>query len=141
MIGLAMSFLAGLVFAVGLALAGMTSPAKVVAFLDVSGSWDPSLALVMAAAIAAYLPAYLATRHRARPFAAHRFALPPENPIDARLLGGAAIFGAGWGLSGFCPGPAIVSLAAAAHESLLFVAGMVGALLLYEAARSLRSPT
>ena len=94
MIGVALSFAAGLIFAVGLALAGMTSPAKVIAFLDFTGDWDPSLALVMATAIAAYLPAHLLARRRARPLAGHRFAMPPEDPIDLRLVAGmvAALF-------------------------------------------------
>ena len=135
MIGLVVPFLAGVVFAIGLAVAGMTAPAKVIAFLDVTGDWDASLAFVMAAAIAVYLPAYLATRRLVRPLAASHFALPDAKPIDVRLVAGAALFGVGWGLSGYCPGPAIVSLATAGHGVILFVAGMLSSVVLYELGR------
>jgi uncharacterized membrane protein YedE/YeeE len=113
-IGAVVAFLAGLVFAVGLALAGMTMPSKIVAFLDVTGAWDPSLALVMLSAIGVYLPVHRAVRRRGRPVLAGAvLSVPSETAIDGRLVGGAAIFGVGWGLSGLCPGPAIVSVGAA----------------------------
>jgi uncharacterized membrane protein YedE/YeeE len=132
---LLVAFLTGVVFAVGLAVAGMTAPEKIVAFLDVTGDWDPSLAFVMVSAIGVYLPVHLVVRRRARPLAGSRFAIPEESPIDARLVGGAAIFGAGWGLSGYCPGPAVVSLASAGQGVTLFVAGMLAALVAYELTR------
>jgi uncharacterized membrane protein YedE/YeeE len=122
--------LSGLLFAVGLTLSGMTEPARVLAFLDVSGAWDPSLAFVMGSALAVYAPAhYLIVRRRARPVLAPAFELPAAAPIDAKLIVGAAVFGAGWGLVGFCPGPALVATAAGAAEaawtSLGMLAGMV----------------
>jgi uncharacterized membrane protein YedE/YeeE len=118
-------FACGALFALGLALSGMTDPAKVVGFLDVGGAWDPSLALVMLGAIAVYLPVYLVVRRR-RPELA-----PASGAIDARLVGGAALFGIGWGLVGYCPGPAIVSLASG-RAPIVFTLGLVVALALHD---------
>ncbi len=115
-------FAAGLVFAAGLGLAGMTKPAKVAAFLDVTGDWDPSLAFVMAGAVGVYAIAAAVAKRRAAPAFAQSFAWPTRTDVDGRLLAGAALFGVGWGLSGFCPGPAIVSVASLAGETLVFVA-------------------
>jgi len=129
------SFLAGGLFAAGLALAGMTSPERVLAFLDVSGSWDPSLAFVMVGAIGVYLPLQWLVRRRRAPVLATRFAVPAETPVDTRLLVGAATFGIGWGLVGYCPAPAIASLATGSWPALVFVGGMLGGLAVYEAAR------
>lgn len=124
------AFLAGSLFAGGLALAGMTQPAKVVAFLDVTGDWDPSLAFVMGGAILVYMPLFrLITGRRNAPLLGGVFSLPSRRDIDAPLLVGAAMFGAGWGLAGFCPGPALTS-ATASSQAVTFVvamlAGMVG---------------
>ena len=121
---------AGFLFAVGLALSGMTHPAKVSAFLDVAGAWDPSLAWVMGGAVAVYFAANRFARRRARPL--HAAAFPPRPPtrIDARLIGGAAIFGVGWGLSGFCPGPALVSVGAGVSAALWFVPAMLAGMAL-----------
>ena len=121
--------LAGLVFGVGLAIAEMINPAKILAFLDIAGNWDPSLALVMAAAAGV---AFLGTRltlAEGKPLYADDFVLPektrPEgNKIDARLIIGAAIFGIGWGIGGLCPGPGIASIAYGGFESLFFVTAM-----------------
>lgn len=129
------SFLAGGLFAAGLALSGMTSPEKVIGFLDVSGRWDPSLAFAMVGAIGVYLPLQWVVRRRRAPLLAQRFALPEETPIDTRLLVGAATFGIGWGLVGYCPAPAIASLATGSWSALLFVGGMLGGLAIYEVAR------
>ncbi len=119
-------FAAGLLFAVGLGLAGMTVPAKVIAFLDVLGRWDPSLALVMGGAVAVYLPAVQWLRRSGR-----LRSLRAEGPIDLPLVLGAAMFGVGWGLSGLCPGPALVSLAGGSGAAVVpFVAGMFGGLAL-----------
>jgi uncharacterized protein len=122
----------GLVFAFGLALAGMTQPSKVVGFLDVTGDWDPSLALVMAGALSVVFVAQRLARRRAAPLFAPAFPGPPPSVIDARLLGGAAIFGVGWGLSGFCPGPALVSLGAGMHAALVFVPAVLAGMALFQ---------
>jgi len=121
---------AGLLFALGLGLAGMTNPAKVQNFLDFTGSWDASLAFVMVGAIAVYALAWRVVRQRARPLFEPVFQPPPATVIDAKLVGGAALFGVGWGLSGFCPGPAIVSLGSGSTGPLVFVGGMVVGMLL-----------
>lgn len=104
------SFCAGILFATGLVLGGMTQPAKVTAFLDVFGDWDPALLFVMASAVAVYFIAYQLIRRRKKPVLAAKFEVSEKSKIDAPLLGGAVLFGTGWGLAGFCPGPAIVSL-------------------------------
>ena len=121
----------GIVFGAGLALGGMTNPAKVLAFLDVSGSWDATLAIVMAGALAVNAAAYATTRRRARPLFAAAFALPARRELDAPLLGGAALFGIGWGLVGLCPGPALANLARGEPRVAVFVAAMVVGILLH----------
>lgn len=123
----AVSFGSGLLFALGLALSGMTQPAKVIGFLDVAGGrWDPSLAFVMMAALAVTGGAWLLfLKKRTAPILTETFHLPTRKDLDARLLGGAAIFGLGWGLGGFCPGPGIVSLATGAAPVVAFVAAML----------------
>jgi uncharacterized membrane protein YedE/YeeE len=118
-------FLAGLLFAVGLAIAGMTIPANVIGFLDVAGAWDPSLAFVMMGAIAVYATAYRLSHRMARPVLARAFAVVPAARIDRRLLVGSALFGVGWGLAGYCPGPALVSAATGAASTLGFVVAML----------------
>jgi len=112
----------GLVFGAGLLVSGMTQPAKVLAFLDVTGSWDPSLMFVMASAIPVYAVVYRLALRRPRPLLSDAFVLPSRSGLDARLIGGAALFGIGWGLSGYCPGPAVVSLASGALDVVVFVA-------------------
>jgi uncharacterized protein len=114
----------GLVFGAGLALAGMTNPAKVLSFLDVAGAWDPTLALVMGSALAVNALGYALTRRRAKPLFAEAFALPTSTELDARLLGGAALFGVGWALVGLCPGPALASLARGEPPVFAFLAAM-----------------
>lgn len=121
----ATAFVAGVLFAVGLALAGMTKPSKVQAFLDLGGHWDPSLAFVMGGAVCVHFVAYRLIRRRPAPLFDTLFHVPSLNQIDARLVGGAAIFGVGWGLGGFCPGPAIVSAGSGMTSALVFVAAMV----------------
>ena len=118
------ALLAGAIFGMGLVVSHMVDPLKVQAFLDVTGDWDPSLAFVMAAAIpvAALGPAL--TRRLGHPLLERRLAEPPRGPVNARLLLGAALFGAGWGLVGYCPGPALASLGNGAPGTLLFVAAM-----------------
>jgi uncharacterized membrane protein YedE/YeeE len=124
------AFLSGLVFAGGLALAGMTRPAKVVAFLDFAGAWDPSLAFVMVGAILVYALALRPVLKMRSPVLAALFDLPATEHVDRRLIGGAIIFGIGWGISGFCPGPAIVSLVTGAVPVMVFVVAMAGGVLL-----------
>lgn len=109
---------AGLVFGVGLCVAGMTQPAKVVAFLDVAGAWDPSLALVMAGAIGVHAPALWWIDRR------HGGVYASRGAVDARLVAGAAVFGVGWGLGGYCPGPAVASVGAGSLTALVFALAM-----------------
>jgi uncharacterized membrane protein YedE/YeeE len=118
------SFISGIVFALGLGISGMTRPVKVIGFLDFAGSWDPSLAFVMIGAIGVYFVAYRWSRKMASPVLAAEFSVPTRSDLDGRLIIGAAIFGAGWGLGGFCPGPAITSLASGATPVMVFVAAM-----------------
>lgn len=123
------AFACGAVFAVGLVIAGMTDPRKVLGFLDVTGgAWDPSLAFVMLGAIGVFLPVHQLSKRRARPLLAPSFCHPEATAIDARLLGGAALFGLGWGASGYCPGPAVASLTRGGTGVLIFVATMLAGL-------------
>ena len=121
---------AGLLFGLGLAISQMANPAKVLAFLDLAGRWDPSLALVMAGALAVTIPGYRLVLRRPKPVLAAHFGLPTAKSIDGRLIAGAAIFGAGWGLVGFCPGPAIASLAWTVGDNLWFIAAMAAGMLI-----------
>lgn len=116
---------AGIIFGIGLIIAGMINPAKVQNFLDVAGTWDPSLAFVMAGAIAVTASGYWLVGKRVRPLFDPAFHWPTARDIDARLLIGAAIFGIGWGLAGLCPGPAIASLTIAREPTLAFIAALV----------------
>jgi uncharacterized membrane protein YedE/YeeE len=122
--------IAGALFALGLAISGMTEPAKITAFLDVTGAWDPSLAFVMLAAIAVHLPLVRLARQRQAPLFGRAFHWPKAHGIDARLILGSAIFGVGWGLSGYCPGPALTSLVAGGLPVLAFIGAMIAGLLL-----------
>jgi len=120
------AFLGGAVFGIGLAIAGMTQPAKIVGFFDFFGSWDPSLAFVMLGAILVYTPVYRwAIRTWQRPIWAPAFSLPTRKDIDGRLVLGSAIFGVGWGLGGYCPGPALTSVGAGSQEAFTFGAAML----------------
>jgi uncharacterized membrane protein YedE/YeeE len=128
--GLFLALAAGLLFGAGLALGGMTDPAVVLGFLDVAGAWNPTLAFVMGGALAVTFVGYRLVFRRAGPLLDGRFALPTAHAIDARLLGGAALFGAGWGLAGYCPGPALASLPAAHLGTAVFVLAMLAGLAL-----------
>jgi uncharacterized membrane protein YedE/YeeE len=121
------AFASGLLFAVGLGIAGMTQPSRVIGFLDVFGAWDPSLALVMAGAIAVYMPVFWGTRR----VLAQRLHLPTRKDVDVRLVAGAAMFGVGWGLAGYCPGPALVSLATLTAPALAFGVAMLAGMRLH----------
>jgi len=125
------SFISGIVFALGLGVSGMTRPVKVIGFLDFGGHWDPSLAFVMVGAIAVYSVSYLQIRTRSAPLLADKFFVPLRARIDKNLVFGAAVFGAGWGLGGFCPGPAITSLASGAVPVTIFVAAMAAGMYLH----------
>lgn len=120
----AAALLAGTIFGAGLALSGMTDPAIVIGFLDVAGAWNPTLLLVMAAAVPVAFLGYRMAWARGRPLLDAEFHLPASGAVNARLLGGAALFGAGWGLAGWCPGPAIASVIAPSLPLALFLAGM-----------------
>ena len=129
---------AGLVFGVGLILSGMTDPGKVKGFLDVAGNWDPSLAFVMGGAILVGFFAFRLAGRRGRTFLGGALQLPNRRDIDLRLLGGSIVFGVGWGLAGFCPGPALVSFASGVDQAAVFVAAMLGGMVVYTAAERLR---
>lgn len=116
---------AGALFGTGLCVSGMSSPLKVLGFLDITGNWDPSLLFVMAGAIGVHFWAYRWVARRSSPYLAPRFALPTRRDIDEKLVVGAAIFGLGWGLAGFCPGPSLVALPSGIPSVFLFVVMMV----------------
>jgi len=126
------ALLAGLLFGLGLVVAAMVDPAKVIGFLDIAGDWDPSLALVMAGAIPVAALGFALSRGRSRPLLAAAFHPPGATGIDRPLLRGAALFGVGWGLAGFCPGPALASLALGAWQSWVFAGAMLMGMAAYE---------
>jgi uncharacterized membrane protein YedE/YeeE len=117
---------AGALFGVGLVISGMTQPTKVIGFLDVAGRWDPSLLCVMAGAVGVFTLAFRWSGQRRAPFFAERFRPPAQRAIDARLIAGAALFGVGWGIGGYCPGPAVTSLGSGGVGTLAFVLAMLG---------------
>ena len=125
-------FIVGLLFGWGLLISGMTDPGKVIGFLDLTGLWDPSLALVMGGAIAVGFFAFGAAKKRTRNFLGGAMHLPTSSDIDKRLILGALLFGAGWGLAGFCPGPGIVSMAAGQPKAAGFVVAMLAGMLVFE---------
>ena len=119
------SFLCGLLFAFGLGLSGMTRPENVIAFLDITGDWNPALAFVMVGAIGVHGLAYPFVTRRDRPVLEAQFFVPQKKRVDWRLVAGAVLFGVGWALGGYCPGPALTSLASFHRESLIFVGCML----------------
>ena len=124
------AFACGFVFAIGLVVGGMTQPGKVIGFLDVFGAWDPSLAFVMGGAVATHALLRPLVMRRGAPVFAARFSLPTLTAIDGRLLAGATLFGVGWGIAGFCPGPAIVATGAGAKRAILFAVAMLAGMFL-----------
>jgi uncharacterized membrane protein YedE/YeeE len=134
------SLLAGLVFGLGLIVSGMANPAKVLGFLDISGAWDPSLAFVMAGAIAVGAVAFAVARGQTTSLLGAPMRLPEARHIDRRLLAGSALFGVGWGLAGFCPGPALVALGMGEGRAAIFVAAMLAGMWLYEVLERRRPP-
>ena len=132
------SLVAGVVFGLGLAVAEMTNPLKVLDFLDLAGNWDPSLAFVMGGAVLVTLVAFRFVLRRPVPLYGDRFHLPTLTQLDCKLLGGAALFGIGWGLAGYCPGPALATILSGNAETWLFVPAMLvgGALQRWQNRRS-----
>jgi uncharacterized protein len=124
------SLLCGLVFGAGLLISGMVQPTKVLGFLDIFGAWDPSLAVVMAAALVVSVPGFMLANGRARPLLAVKSFWPTRRDIDRPLIAGAALFGIGWGLVGLCPGPALESLATLSPGIIVFVAAMASGMIL-----------
>ena len=120
-----LTLISGLSFGTGLILSGMANPAKVQNFLDLFGTWDPSLAFVMGGAIMVTMPGFWLAQKRATPFFSDMFHMPTRTDFDARLIAGAATFGVGWGLGGLCPGPAVTSLALGSTGTLIFIATML----------------
>lgn len=137
------SLLSGLVFGIGLLISGMSNPAKVLGFLDLAGSWDPSLALVMGGAILVAMPAFWLARRRRTALLGDTMQLSTAQAIDRRLLLGSLAFGAGWGIAGFCPGPALVSLLTWLPQAWMFAGAMLLGMLVFEALerrKAARSP-
>jgi len=128
------AFLTGLIFGVGLIVSGMTDPSKVIGFLDLTGAWDPSLAFVMGGAVLVGMFAFQLAHTRTVSFLGGAMRLPTVRDIDWRLILGGVTFGIGWGLAGFCPGPALVSLGAGYDKAVIFVIAMLAGMALYEAA-------
>ena len=135
------SFIVGLVFGIGLILAGMTDPSKVIGFLDVAGLWDPSLAFVMGGAILVGVVAFRFARRRTAAFLGGAMRLPARDDIDRRLVLGSLAFGVGWGMAGFCPGPALTALGTGNGKAVIFVLAMIAGMALFELAdRLLHAP-
>ena len=127
------AWISGLVFGAGLIVSGMANPAKVLGFLDLAGKWDPSLALVMGGAVAVAAVAFYVARQRSTSLLGAEMKLPLATQIDARLMGGSLLFGIGWGIAGFCPGPALVAVGLFEVKALVFVAAMLLGMGLFEA--------
>ncbi len=125
------SLLIGTVFGIGLAVSEMIDPAKVIGFLDFAGDWDPTLGVVMAAALAVATLGFAMVRRRWQPYLGGTFQIPSRNDVDTRLIGGAVVFGIGWGVAGFCPGPAIAAVATGQWPVLVFVAAMLAGMWLH----------
>lgn len=132
------SFVAGLVFGLGLLLSGMANPQKVLGFLDLAGAWDPSLALVMAGAIIVGVAAFIIARNRRVSFLGFDMQLPSRDNISGRMVIGSLMFGVGWGLAGFCPGPGLVALGAGEIKAVVFVVAMVAGMGLFEVGERVR---
>ena len=125
-------YLIGVLFGLGLIISGMTNPAKILAFLDIAGAWDPSLIFVMGGAVLVGLIAFYLAKNRTQSFLGGAMHIPTRRDIDRPLIIGSALFGVGWGLAGFCPGPALVSLGSGELKALVFVVAMLGGMLLFD---------
>ena len=126
------ALVSGLIFGLGLIISGLANPAKVLGFLDLAGLWDPSLALVMGGAILVGLVAFTVAKKRTLSLLGFNMKLPTSTKIDKRLVGGSLMFGVGWGVAGFCPGPALVAIGAGNIKGIVFVASMVAGMMLFE---------
>ncbi|MEM9627844.1 MAG: YeeE/YedE family protein [Pseudomonadota bacterium] len=135
------AYLIGLVFGAGIALSGMINPAKVLNFFDVAGSWDPSLIFVMGGALLVTFVGYRLVPGREQPLLARRFQVPTNSAIDARLVGGSALFGLGWGIAGFCPGGALPALGTGRSEVMMFVVALIAGMLLTRLAMKMSQRT
>jgi hypothetical protein len=125
-------YLIGVLFGLGLIISGMTNPAKILAFLDIAGAWDPSLIFVMGGAVLVGLIAFYLAKNRTQSFLGGAMQIPTRRDVDRPLIIGSAMFGVGWGLAGFCPGPALVSLGSGELKALVFVVAMLGGMLLFD---------
>jgi hypothetical protein len=133
------AFIAGLLFGFGLLLAGMANPAKVLAFLDLTGAWDPSLALVMVGAIAVAIGPLTWARQQSSSLLGRPMQIPIKRELDPRLIGGSLLFGIGWGIAGICPGPAVVILLTGKWQAIVFMVAMLAGMLLFSALETRRS--
>jgi len=131
------TYFIGLVFGVGISISGMANPAKVLNFFDVAGTWDPSLMFVMGGALVTTFVGYKLVLGRNNPMFAASFSLPTARQLDAKLLGGSAVFGVGWGIAGFCPGGALPALGTGRSEVLIFVAALIAGILIAKLIQSI----
>ncbi len=134
----AIAFVAGALFAAGVCISGMVRPSKVLAFLDLGGAWDPSLLVVMAAAMSIHIVAWRVVKTMRAPRFGKAFPSPPSSIVDTRLVGGAALFGIGWGISGYCPGPALIATLSGATSSLVFLGVVAVTMVAYDRLTLLR---
>lgn len=128
----AVSFLVGLLFAIGLGISGMTQPQKVIGFLDLTGAWDPSLIFVMAGAVGLHFVTYRLVRKKSTPLLDKHWHVPTSKEVSPQLVVGAVMFGVGWGLAGYCPGPALTSVAGLSSNALIFVTSMIVGMSLFK---------
>ena len=133
------ALISGIIMGLGLCISQMANPAKVIAFLDVFGNWDPSLALVMAGALFVSTIAFRFILKRQKPVYDGQFSLPDKKEVDIQLMAGSALFGVGWGLAGFCPGPAFASLAYGVYEPFIFVGSMLLGMVLHRIWESIQT--
>ena len=132
----AIAILAGALFGAGVCISGMIRPSKVLAFLDLGGAWDPSLLLVMGSALAVHVVAWRIVRQRPAPRFGTAYPPPPSRMIDVRLVGGAVVFGVGWGISGYCPGPAVLSVLSGTASSIVFLGAVALAMIAFDRSRA-----
>ena len=141
MLAIVCAAVSGILFGLGLTISHMVDPAKVLAFLDIAGDWDPSFACVMLGALSVTIPTYALARSRAAPLCATDFMAPTASQVDKPLACGALLFGVGWGLVGYCPGPALASLGFGNARTLLFVAAMLVGMAMFSAIKRGRAPS